>query len=128
MVFLIANIITLIIVNSFISVNYISEEKQTKAIMSGCVISNITPLGPLDVPMKHIYQIKMENGSKVSISYTAYPPSPTGYAARMNITLDFINGTILPGNYLIALGDYDPNTNTLTVTDRGDFIKTEARC
>jgi hypothetical protein len=128
MVFLIANIITLIIVNGFSSVHYIPEEKQTKTIMSGCVISNITPLGPLDIPKKHIYQIKMENGSTVSISYTAYPPSPTSAAARMNITLDFINGTILPGNYLIALGTYDHDTNTLAVTDRGDFIKTKARC
>ena len=125
---IISNILLVLILGNSLQIyNNSLNDNQTKATISGCVVDNITTLAPTDAPNKRIYKIKMENGSLFNVTYTAYPPSPAGEVARKNITLNFINGTILPGNYLIAYGNYDRETKTLTVANEGDFIQTRIK-
>jgi hypothetical protein len=92
--------------------------------ISGTVISggDTTPEGLLDAPRRFEYQIEREDGSIVTVAYTAYPPSPV--ADRTAITLEFHAGGILIGDFLEARGRFDDDTGTLVVENEGDYIKT----
>ncbi|SMO58517.1 hypothetical protein [Fodinibius sediminis] len=83
-----------------------------------------TPEGLLDSPRRLLYEIQVEEGTPVKVTYTAYPPSPAGDRAGKKITLDFHAGSIREGDYLVAHGSYDEEANTLTVAGEGDYIKT----
>jgi hypothetical protein len=98
--------------------------------IAGVILSggDTTPeSGPLDTPRKYVYEVRTDGGSAVRLSYTAYPPSPVGDAARAKIVLDFYYGTIRQGDYVKARGSYDQSTNTVTVAQQGDYIKTYAQ-
>jgi len=80
--------------------------------------------GPLDTPRTFVYLFQKSNGEYVNVSYTAYPPSPAGYASRARISLSLYNGSIQTGDFLKAYGTYNKETNTVVLKDEGDFIKT----
>lgn len=84
-----------------------------------------TPEGLLDAPRVFIYQVRLDSGEEIAVTYTAVPPSPGG--RRSNFTLAFNDGMINPGNYLKARGTYDQSTKTLTIANEGDFIQTFAQ-
>jgi hypothetical protein len=84
-----------------------------------------TPEGLLGGPRTFAYQVQLESGEVITLTYTAYPPSP-GADAEPKPKLNFHNGTISPGDRLTARGTYDPTTKTLTVATETDFIKTFA--
>lgn len=111
-------------VNESVSQNY-----YNKMTVSGCIISynNISKPEIMDVPDQHLYLVKTDYGSYLNIEYIAYPPSPLGETAREKITLDFINDTILIGNYIEAHGTYSNETNTLKVEYDGDYIITDVK-
>ena len=95
--------------------------------ISGYVISGgdtAQPGGPLDVPHVFVYQIKQGDGTLINLSYTAYPPSPAGDAARANMTLDFYAGSIQIGDQISASGFLDKTTNTIVVNSQGGNIRT----
>jgi len=95
--------------------------------VAGVIISGgdtSAPNGPLDVPRRFVYTIRKEDGSSADVAYTAYPPSPVGDAARAKIELSFYDGAPKAGDYLKAYGTYSRDTNTITLTDEGDFMKT----
>jgi len=71
-----------------------------------------------------VYTIRKEDGSSADVAYTAYPPSPVGDAARAKIELSFYDGAPKAGDYLKAYGTYSRDTNTITLADEGDFLKT----
>jgi hypothetical protein len=124
----ISNVLILIIVGtSLYPFNYSSADSLIEATVAGCVVTKINTIGPTDAPNIYIYMIRMANGSLLNVSYTGYPPSPAGEAARENITLNFMNGTISPGDFLVAHGNYDRDTNTVTVTNKGDFIESRTK-
>lgn len=105
-------------------------EKDLPVIVRGIVVSggDATPAGgPLDVPRTFVYKILKDEGFFVNVSYTAYPPSPTGDAARAKITLDFYGGEIRVGDKIDARGNLDKQSNTVVVAESGDFIKTSLR-
>jgi hypothetical protein len=70
--------------------------------------------------------VRESDGSKVEriISYTAYPPSPVADAQREKIRLSFHERTVRVGHQIWARGTLNPQTNTITVADQGDFIET----
>ena len=82
------------------------------------------PDGPLDVPRIFTYKLLKDDGSFVYVSYMAYPPSPAGDAANNGIRLDFYNGTITIGDFMDACGILDDHTNTITMKNPGNYIKT----
>lgn len=82
-----------------------------------------TPEGLFDVPRTYIYQIRLETDEIILLSYIAYPDTPSG-ENREEPILDFENGVIEVGDYLIAKGTYDPESNTLFVEKETDYIKT----
>ena len=82
------------------------------------------PDGPMDAPRAFVYQVQKDDGAVVNVRYTAYPPSPAGEAARVKITLEFSGGSINVGDTMEALGTLDKETNTITVAEQGDYIKT----
>ena len=84
-----------------------------------------TPAGLMDAPRTFAYQVKLDNGEEITVSYIAYPPSPAG-DAQPRVELSFHAGEILVGDYLIARGTYDNSNQTLTVGSQGDFIETFA--
>jgi len=92
--------------------------------ISGVVLSggDQTPPDLQDAPRQFVYQVQMEDGKVVNVAYTAYPPSPA--ADRRKITLDFHAGQVQVGDYMEAKGQFDPVTNTLTVSEEGDSIRT----
>lgn len=93
--------------------------------VSGCVVAQeITPRGVIDFPTRHTYEVELTNGSLVYVTYTSYPPSPFGDMIRDKISLNFVNGTVLPGDHILAYGNYVTKTNTLTISTDGDFIVT----
>lgn len=106
-------------------------DKEKGGSVAGCVLTEISTemskQRPLDSPTKLTYLVRMDNGSLVYMSYTTYPPSPYGDTQRSSIKLNFINGTILPGNYVTAHGYYDVNTNTVDISRKGDFIVTSIK-
>ncbi len=48
--------------------------------ISGLVLSgdDQTPEGLLDTPRGYKYLVRLDSGEQISITYTAYPPSPAG--------------------------------------------------
>jgi hypothetical protein len=97
-----------------------------KMLVSGFIVDggDTTPEGLLDAPRKFIFKIEKEDGSFVFVTYTAFPPSPVSTREAHEISLDFHAGEPLIGDYLVAQGSYDQSTNTLTVAQEGDYIKT----
>lgn len=95
--------------------------------ISGVVLSggDTTPPGLMDAPRTFVYQVKLDDGVEISLTYTAYPPSPAG-DARPQPKFSFYNGNIQTGDYLTARGTYDSASKTLTVASEGDTIETFA--
>jgi len=95
-------------------------------IISGRVTGggDTTPKGLLDAPRKFVYQIEKDDGSTVNLAYTAYPPSPFGDRQLPKVKFMLHAGSILSGDYIKANGSYDARTNTLSVSQAGDFIET----
>jgi hypothetical protein len=95
--------------------------------VSGVVLGggDQTPQGLMDAPRTFIYQLRLDSGEEISLTYTAYPYSPAA-ESRPVIRLTFHAGEIKPGFYLSARGTYDPASKTLTVAGEGDFIETSA--
>ena len=93
--------------------------------VSGYVVDggDTTPPGLNDVPRVFEYRIERVDGSIVLVTYTAYPPSPSGNE-RNKIRLNFHAGEIQIRDYLQAHGNYDTQTNTLTIAEEGHFIET----
>lgn len=134
MLILSINLVTLIFVLAITGIDLQindtdSQEHYTKMTVSGCVVShnNINKPEIMDVPNQYTYVVRTDYGSYLNIEYIAYPPSPFGDAAREKIILDFINGTILIGNYIVAHGTYSNETNTLKVEYKGDYIITDVK-
>ena len=98
----------------------------TATTISGYVVSggDTTPEGLTDAPRKFVFKVERDDGSFVSVSYTAYPPRPAEVQAGKNVRLDFHSGTIQIGDYLKARGTYDKDTNTLVVANEGNYIET----
>ena len=120
-------IIFILLSNTLYVSNNTPADKSSHLSLSGCVVAEkIAPQGPKDFPTKHTYTVKLANGSLTNVTYIAYPPSPYGEFARNKIILNFINGTILPGNHIMAYGKYSSKTNTLTISNDGDFIITRS--
>jgi hypothetical protein len=93
--------------------------------VSGTIIDggDTTPPDLLDAPRKFSYSIQTD-GQIVTITYTAFPPSPNPNDKK--IKLNFHAGVILIGDYARARGKYDDQTKTLVVAEEGDFIETFA--
>lgn len=103
-------------------------DAETVTTIRGYVVSggDTTPEGLSDVPRKFVYKVQKDDGSFVYVTYTAYPPSPFGDGERNIIRLSFHAGTILVGDYLMARGRCDKQTNTLIVAAEGGYIETFA--
>jgi hypothetical protein len=93
--------------------------------VSGYVIEggDTTPAGLVDVPRIFKYRIEKDDGSVILITYSAYPPSPSGDESR-KFRLKFHAGEIQIEDYLQARGIYDGQTNTLIIAEEGHFIET----
>lgn len=83
-----------------------------------------TPPDLLDAPRKFVYTVRTEDGLIVTMTYTAYPPSPNQVDKKIKLT--FHAGAILIGDYVKARGIYDAQTRTLMITEEGDYIETFA--
>lgn len=96
--------------------------------ISGIVLGggDATPQGLMDAPRSFVYQIKLDGGEEISLTYTAYPPSPAG-DAQSKPKLSFYNGAIQVGDYLIAHGTYDSVNKILSVTAAEDYIETYSK-
>ncbi|OJX43800.1 MAG: hypothetical protein BGO78_02205 [Chloroflexi bacterium 44-23] len=96
--------------------------------VSGIVLSggDTTPAGLLDAPRTFVYQVKLDGGEEINVTYTAYPPSPVS-ETQPKIRLAFYAGEINVGDYIIAHGNYDKSTQTLTVAAEGDYIETYSK-
>lgn len=108
-----------------VSTTQISQLTPGVQEMTGVVLSggDQTPEGLLGGPRVFAYQVQLDSGEVITLTYTAYPPSPAG-DAEPKPELNFHDGTIKPGDRFAARGTYDPTTNTLTVTAETDFIET----
>lgn len=105
-------------------------QKDLPVTIRGIVIGGgdtTQPRGPLDAPRRFVYLVLTKEGYFINVSYTAYPPSPAGDAAREKITLDFFNGQIEVGQEMTARGALDRQSNTVNVAEQGDFIITSLR-
>lgn len=93
--------------------------------IAGVVIGggDTTPEGLMDAPRTFIYQVRLESGEEINLTYTAYPPSPVN-ENQPGPKLTFQSGTIIIGDQITARGTYDPSTRTLTVALETDFINT----
>lgn len=93
--------------------------------VSGYVIDggDTTPVGLVDVPRVFRYRIEREDGSIIYLTYTAFPPSPSGDAID-KYRLEFHAGEIQVEDYLQARGIYDEQTNTLIISEEGHYIET----
>jgi hypothetical protein len=102
------------------------NDKALPVHVSGIVLSggDTTPAGLMDAPRRFVYQVRKNDGTVVNVGYTAYPPSPAGNAANARVTLDFFAGSIRVGDYLEASGAFNEETNTVVITNQGDFIRT----
>ncbi len=102
--------------------------QETAVKVSGSVIGggDTTPPGLLDAPRRFVWELRRDNASIIYVSYTVYPPSPTGDIANAKITLNFYSGTINIGDYIVAFGAYDVGTNTVVVANEGDYVTTYA--
>lgn len=96
--------------------------------VSGIVLGggDQNPPGLMDAPRTFIYQVRLDSGEEINISYTAYPPSPVN-ESKPSPKLTFNEGEIQIGEYIIAKGLYDLATQTLTVALEADFIETYAK-
>lgn len=96
--------------------------------VSGIVLSggDQTPQGLIDAPRTYIYQVRLDSGEEINISYIAYPPSPAN-ESKPSPKLTFNEGEIKIGDYIKAKGLYDLGTQTLTVALETDFIETYAK-
>jgi hypothetical protein len=83
-----------------------------------------TPPDLQDAPRKFVYTVKTDDEQTVTLTYTAYPPSPNPAAKKIRLT--FHAGEILIGDYVKARGTFDPQTKTLVVAEEGDSIETFA--
>lgn len=110
------------------TVNVSENDKTLKSgvqTVQGTVIGggDQTPEGLLDSPREFIYQLKLETGEEINVTYTAYPPSPTMDEVP-GPQLMFHAGQINIGDTMTARGLYDVGTNTLTVAQEDHFIET----
>lgn len=85
-----------------------------------------TPEGLMDTPRVFIYQVRLDAGEEINVTYTAFPPGPAGQDLP-SPKLVFNNGAVTKGEYLVAKGTYDPETKTLTVATETDFIETYSK-
>ena len=85
-----------------------------------------TPEGLLDAPRQFIYQVKLDSGEEINVTYTAYPPSPAG-DSMPHPKLTIHAGEILFGDSITARGTFDAETRTLVVELDSDFIETNPR-
>jgi hypothetical protein len=99
----------------------IPKMEVTGKVLNG---GDTTPEGLFDAPRRFVYQIEQANGEIINVSYTAYPPSPAGDIANRKISISTYNEGIQAGDYLRAYGTYHLPSNTVSVTEEGDFIKT----
>jgi hypothetical protein len=102
-------------------------EKLLPTRVSGIVISggDTTPSdGPTDAPRIFTYQIKQADNTLVNVSYTAYPPSPVGETQQKKFVLSFRGGSVQIGDQMNAQGTYDKASNTVVVSEEGDYIFT----
>jgi hypothetical protein len=83
-----------------------------------------SPPDLLDAPRIFSYTVQTDEGLSITLTYTAYPPSPN--QEKKKIKLSFHAGGILIGDYVRAQGTYDPETKTLVVAEEGDYIETFA--
>lgn len=81
----------------------------------------ISPTQVLDGPRKYLITLMLDNSQEVYITYIAYPPTPN---PRPMPSLNFEGGEIKAGNYLIATGNYDEASKTLTVSETTHKIET----
>jgi hypothetical protein len=95
--------------------------------IAGVVIGggDTTPEGLMDAPRIILYQVRLESGEEINLTYTAYPPSPAN-ENQPGPKLTFQSGTINIGDQITARGTYDPSTQTLTVALETDFINTHS--
>ena len=94
--------------------------------VSGMVVGGgdtTAPGGSLDAPRTFTYKLLKNDGTFVYVSYIAYPPSPAGDTAK-KFTLEIYNGSIQVGDLMDACGVLNTNTNTVNVTDTGNYIRT----
>ena len=82
-----------------------------------------SPKDLMDAPRTFIYQVRLDSGEEIHLTYTAYPPSPTNQN-QPGPQLTFHNGTISAGDYVVAQGTYDSEAHTLSVALESDFIET----
>jgi hypothetical protein len=104
-----------------------TRDQPTTQTVTGKVLSGgdtTAPDGPKDAPRVFAYRVQKADGTVVTVSYTAYPPSPVGDTARAKITLDFHGGEVRVGDIMEASGTLDPNTATIVIAAQGDYIKT----
>lgn len=98
--------------------------------MSSCILTqgyvvsggDVSPAGLSGGPRRFEYQVKIDTGVLVTVSYRAVPPSPVG--DRSSIRLDFHAGEVLIGDYMRACGSFDHSTRALVVLDPGHYIET----
>ncbi len=103
------------------------RDRELSVYIRGTVIGGgdtTPPGGPADIPRIFVFKVMREEGIPVNVSYTAYPPSPAGDAARAKITLDFYGGSVGIGDKIEACGILDKSSNTLVVAEQGDYIRT----
>ena len=98
------------------------EQKIGGVVLGG---GDQTAEGLMDAPRVFLYQVRLDSGEEINLTYTAYPPTPSGKKSLIQLT--FFEGVINPGNYLIANGTYDAESKTLTVAKEGDFVETFAK-
>ena len=93
--------------------------------ISGIVLGggDQTPEGLFDAPRTYIYQVRLDSGEEINVTYTAYPPSPVSQN-QSSPRLTFHAGTINAGDYLTAHGTYDSVSKILTVALETDSIET----
>ena len=78
-------------------------------------------------PRRFEFKVQTDDGQIVMLTYTAFPSQPNGAGEISEIRLDFHEGTIQDGHYLIAQGTYSAVTNNLSVAEGGDYIETYPR-
>lgn len=92
--------------------------------VSGKVLSggDTTAEGLQDSPRNFVYQVAMNGGGSVEVAYTAFPPGPA--ADRQKFKLELYAGQVQVGDYIEIRGTYDPETNRITISEEGDYLKT----
>jgi hypothetical protein len=95
-----------------------------KAGIEGIVVGggDKSPTNRSGGPRTFIFEVRIDSGEIVLVTYVALPPSPA--ADQQRFRLDFHAGEIKIGDYLKAYGSFDPATLTLTVAEQGDYIET----